>query len=227
MSNMEKYQRKKPSQLKLPQKRKFFTNSSDSSDEEMPAKTIITTKNNKNSATKSTVSDMKITNKEATKFVTGADGKELVLFKTGYSPLSNFYPLASFEIDGEEYGSVVQWIEAKKAKFCGDKETLDAIMSTKAPSYATILGKKLTPEKEWYKQLYAITEQGIKEKFKQNQDLKQLLLETGSATIAEARKTKPFWTIGLDINDVNALNQENWCGKNMMGKILMKIRDTM
>ena len=171
--------------------------------------------------------ESQICDEEATMFLTGHKEKPFVLFKTGYSPLSNFYPKANFTIDGEQYNSVEQWTAASKARFCKNDEILQKIMETKSPSYARILKAKLKNDKDWMKKAYSVTKLGIEEKFKQNRELQKLLLKTGSATIGEASEYNIFWTTGVDISEPNALNPKKWSGKNMMGNILMSIRDNL
>ena len=166
---------------------------------------------------------------EATKFVEMSDGEEIVFFKSGYSPLSNFYPKAPFKIGEEEYKSVSHWVEANKARFCGDDETWEKIMETPSPAYAKILGNNISSENEndWPKQMYGVTKEGIQAKVQQNDVVKKLLLKTGTRAIAEASKYNKFWTIGVNIDDAATMDRSKWNGKNMMGKLLMKIREEM
>lgn len=56
----------------------------------------------------------------------------------------------------------------------------------------------------------------LKEKFLQHKDLQALLLETGNATLIEESKTDAFWGIG-----------KTGKGKNMLGVLLMEIRDDL
>ena len=163
---------------------------------------------------------------EAFKIAKAVDGTELALFKSGYSPLSNFYPKAQFEIDGNVYNSVQQWIDANKAMYFGDDEALIKIMETKSPAYGKILARQIEDDDaEWWKKVYALIKKGIEEKVKQNESVQKELNATGDAVIAEASKYNPFWTTGVDIDDEDVMDYSQWTGKNMMGKILMKIRD--
>ena len=75
--------------------------------------------------------------------------------------------------------------------------------------------------------MYGVMKEGIQAKVQQNDVVKQLLLKTGILTIAEASKYNKFWTIGVDIDDEAAVDCSKWCGKNMMGKLMMKIREEM
>ena len=158
---------------------------------------------------------------EVVKFITAVDGTELALFKSGFSPLSNFYPKAAFEIDGKTYNSVQQWIDANKAMYFGDDEALEKILETKSPMYGKIIARQIEADDQlWWKKVYALTKKGIEEKVKQNEDVQKALKSTGDAVIAEANKFFPFWTTGVDINDEAVSDYSQWTGKNMMGKDL-------
>ena len=72
----------------------------------------------------------------------------------------------------------------------------------------------------------AETYYGISEKFKQNTNLKSILLQTGEKTIVESSYDRT-WGSGIQLNTVNALNKETWSGNNLLRKILMDIRDNI
>ena len=55
--------------------------------------------------------------------------------------------------------------------------------------------------------------------------MKQKLLETNDKIIAEASPNDSIWGIGLSKYDKDATNPKNWKGKNLLGFILMDIRD--
>ena len=59
------------------------------------------------------------------------------------NPLSNFHP-AVFNHDGLTYTSSKQLIQATKAKFCDDQDTLAWIMESKSPLECKNLGKEIT-----------------------------------------------------------------------------------
>jgi predicted NAD-dependent protein-ADP-ribosyltransferase YbiA (DUF1768 family) len=48
-------------------------------------------------------------------------------------------------------------------------------------------------------------------------------LSTGDKTIAEATTDK-FWGIGLKLESNVLMDQNQWLGKNVMGKVLMAVR---
>ena len=65
---------------------------------------------------------------------------------------------------------------------------------------------------------------GISEKFRQNTELKNTLIQTGDKHIVECSYDK-IWGSGIHLNNVNAFNKETWVGNNLLGKILMDIRN--
>mgnify|MGYP003691392609 CR=1 FL=1 len=58
--------------------------------------------------------------------------------------------------------------------------------------------------------------QGLTLKFTQNQDLRQKLLDTGNRDLIEHTEKDKYWGDGKDGS-----------GKNMLGKLLMKVREEL
>lgn len=69
--------------------------------------------------------------------------------------------------------------------------------------------------------------EGVVEKFRQNPDLKEQLLATGDALLAECAFNDRIWAIGLTMQDANRLNIEKWRGQNMLGFSLMQVREKL
>ncbi len=65
---------------------------------------------------------------------------------------------------------------------------------------------------------------GAREKFNQNEDLKNLLLATGDTTMVEASKYDKIWGIGLSEEDAKKTSPNNWQGLNLLGKILTQLK---
>ena len=63
-------------------------------------------------------------------------------------------------------------------------------------------------------------------KFAQNEDLKQILLNT-TLPLAEASPYDKLWGIGLGEENPDAQNKEKWKGLNWLGEILTEIRDNL
>lgn len=68
----------------------------------------------------------------------------------------------------------------------------------------------------WHDEKLAVMEQILKAKAEQHEDVRERLIMTGKRTIIENSPVDSFWGIGPDGK-----------GENMVGKIWMKIRDSL
>ena len=66
---------------------------------------------------------------------------------------------------------------------------------------------------------------GNKAKFSQNPDIREFLLSTEDAIIAEASPYDRIWGIGLGRSDAKKGSVEQWRGENLLGCALMDVRD--
>ncbi|WP_081296938.1 NADAR family protein [Gilliamella apicola] len=64
-------------------------------------------------------------------------------------------------------------------------------------------------------------------KFSQNGELKQYLLSTKDKVLAEASPYDKIWGISLSIDDEMRFNITKWRGKNLLGKVLMQVREVL
>ena len=150
--------------------------------------------------------------------------QNVTAFYSGHSPLSNFHS-ASFEIKGVTYPHVEQYLQYNKAIYCDKPDVAQKIKSTESPLKCKILGDSLnvkTPE--WLAIAKDVTAQACKAKFVQNERARKFLLETGDDILAEAT-TDNYWGTGLKVDDEKIGAKGNWKGQNVLGDILMQIRD--
>lgn len=77
----------------------------------------------------------------------------------------------------------------------------------------------------WVKHRESYVGRGNYEKFSQNDDLKQKLLNTGNTIMAESNYFDKIWAIGIKESDPNATSPSKWKGLNLLGKILTNIRE--
>jgi ribA/ribD-fused uncharacterized protein len=145
--------------------------------------------------------------------------------KGEHRALSNMaeYPI---EIDGVKFPTVEHYFQAMKAKTFADEEMYEKILKAKTPKAAKALGKKvkdLIPEK-WDAEKDMIMEKGVRAKFVQHPELRKQLLETGDKQIGEANARDGYWGIGSGHESDKSKFPSKWRGKNVLGKIMMKLR---
>jgi ribA/ribD-fused uncharacterized protein len=156
------------------------------------------------------------------RLVVGSDGQEMVLFHTGKSIFSNFHP-AHFVIDGQNYLHCEQYFQAKKAELFGDNQTKKAILRSRSPLMCKNLGFAvrnfdMTKFNEVSDELM---KKAVMEKFKQNPEMRQKLLETGSARLVQATRFDRWWASGLDIDEDHS---KGFPGYNKLGDLLSNVR---
>ena len=143
-----------------------------------------------------------------------------------YSYLSNFYP-SEFMENKILYHCSEQYFMAQKADLMNDLDIYDKILQAETPFQCKKLGRKV---KNWNQQLWnenkcEIMFAALYYKFAQNNKLAQKLLATGDSILVEASPYDRIWGIGLSIKDAELGKQ--WKGENLLGKSLMKVRDTL
>jgi ribA/ribD-fused uncharacterized protein len=149
-----------------------------------------------------------------------------VLFWGG--PFSNWYP-SEFIHGGVDYNCGEQFMMQKKALYFGDTETANLIMQETSPREQKALGRKVKnfDAAAWDTVCQDIVYEGLLEKFSQNPELKDVLLDTGDRIIVEASPYDTIWGIGLGEHDPRALDQSQWRGKNYLGNVIMRVRDEL
>jgi ribA/ribD-fused uncharacterized protein len=134
-----------------------------------------------------------------------------------------------FIVSDQKYCTAEQYMMAEKARLFGDEDIRMKILQTIVPSEQKALGRKVSnfDEEIWKKNCLDIVVRGNLAKFKQNAEMYNILLKTGSKMIVEASPLDKIWGIGLAPDDPKALNPANWKGENLLGKALMKVRDIL
>jgi len=137
--------------------------------------------------------------------------------------------ISSFVVDGLTYASAEHWMMAEKARLFGDEEMRQKILKNPSPAEAKKSGRKVKnfDSAIWNKECYEIVKQGNIHKFSQNEKLKAFLLSTTNKIIVEASPYDGIWGIGLLQNDERVLHPPQWCGRNLLGFVLMEVRDEL
>lgn len=66
---------------------------------------------------------------------------------------------------------------------------------------------------------------GAREKFTQNEDLRQILMATGDTYMVEASPYDKIWGIGLSAGDAKRTPEDKWPGANLLGVVLNKLKE--
>lgn len=146
--------------------------------------------------------------------------------ENGY--LSNWY-LSNFVVDDISFSSMEQFMMYKKAVCFEDKDIVAQILETDDVSRIKELGRLVSgyDDNYWSGIRQVVVYQGLLEKFRQNDNLKRLLFETGNFVLAECAVKDRVWGIGLSMKDPDRLNREKWKGQNLLGYTLMMVRDSL
>ena len=140
------------------------------------------------------------------------------------NPLSNFYP-APFTMDGIHYKNTEQYIQHNKAKFFKDDATAKRIMESETAIQCQRLSREIEGynRNDWEDNAKELCYKGIEEKFKQNENARNYLLETEHKTIVESSYDY-VWGTGVPLGDTDCLNTRKWRGQGLLGEILEEVR---
>lgn len=151
---------------------------------------------------------------------------DMILFWSG--PFSNFYP-THFTLQDASWYTTEQYFMWRKAIYFEDYKIADKIGNEKDPATCKWLGRHVEGFNidSWSKVCKMIMFEGCFAKFTQNEWLKNKLLQTGNKILVEASPYDIIWGIGLGENDPGAYDESRWRGQNLLGKVLMNVRDNL
>jgi ribA/ribD-fused uncharacterized protein len=134
--------------------------------------------------------------------------------KEAYGCFSNFAPYP-IEIDGKVWPTSEHYFQGSKFPGTGDDEE---IRLTPSPMIAARKGRdrKRPLRPDWEEVRDDAMLLAVRTKFRQHPGLAATLLDTGNAEIIEHTKRDTYWGDGGDGS-----------GKNMLGLILMRVRDEL
>ena len=137
--------------------------------------------------------------------------------------------MSNFEIGGYSYFAMEQYIAHQKALTFGDLEIAEKVMASWDFEEMKALGRQVRnyDNQVWNGIRQIVVYEGLLAKFGQNSQLKQKLLATGDALLAEAEEYDSIWGIGLAMEDENNQNPAAWNGQNLLGFALMQVRNKL
>lgn len=140
--------------------------------------------------------------------------EKIYFYKTNeeHGYMSNF-SRHSLIVNGIEYKTSEHYFQSKKAEGTPYEQTI--INATK-PSEAAKLGRSrdFKLREDWEQIKDNVMRDAVQTKFLQNPTLWDKLLKTGDAILIEATSDDYYWGVGT-----------NGTGKNMLGIILMELRE--
>ena len=140
----------------------------------------------------------------------------IYFYKTNdeYGCFSNF-ALYPFVVDGMTWYTSEHYFQAHKFL---DEKYFDKIRMAESPMKAANLGRsrKVAIRDDWENVKDNIMRRAVYEKFTQNEEILRTLLYTGDQEIVEATTNDYYWGCGQEGN-----------GKNMLGVILMELREEL
>jgi ribA/ribD-fused uncharacterized protein len=141
---------------------------------------------------------------------------EIKFYRTGdaYGNFSNFAPFP-VEIDGKVWPTTEHYFQAQK--FAGTEHE-EAIRRASSAMIVARMGRDRSKplRKDWETVKDDIMFKALMAKFSQHERLRDELLATGDARIVEHTSNDAYWGDGGDGS-----------GKNMLGRLLMKVREQL
>jgi ribA/ribD-fused uncharacterized protein len=131
-----------------------------------------------------------------------------------FGEFSNFagFPI---QLDGKTWPTSEHYFQAQKFE---DEAYREKIRKTESPMIAARLGRsrKEPLRRDWESVKVDIMRRAVLAKFTQHDELTKLLLSTGDAKLVEHTTNDSYWGDGGDGS-----------GKNMLGQILMEVREQL
>ena len=100
------------------------------------------------------------------------------------------------------------------------------VNATEDPRSAKAYGRGVRnfDENLWTTHLADIAFNVVDQKFKADDECRQVLMTTGDRILAEAAPNDTIWGVGLHLSDARVYDPAQWRGQNVLGFALMKVR---
>jgi ribA/ribD-fused uncharacterized protein len=135
-------------------------------------------------------------------------------FRGEHDFLSNFYA-SPFFYRGDCYPTAEHAYQAAKTT---DPDSAYLIRNAPTPGDAKRRGRAAPQRPDWMEVRRAVMYEVVREKFRQDPELRDKLRATGDATLIEGNTWGDrFWGMVQDA-------EGNWSGENRLGEVLMRVR---
>ena len=117
-----------------------------------------------------------------------------------------------------------------KAMHFNDNETAEKILELGSdPRTAKDLGREVKNynEEEWTPLRQGTMRIAVKAKFESDWKLKEQLLATGDKILVEGTPFDAIWGVKIKWDDDRILDDRNWRGQNLLGIVLMQVRQEL
>lgn len=150
---------------------------------------------------------------------------EAVAFYGRHSIFSNHYQ-CNFMVGDTSYNSIEQFLAHRRANIAGDSDLAQEALTAQDPVDCKRILTALSTaksEKTWIEKRHEVLFSGLYAKFTQNEPLMAYLLDSENRQLGEASRDLT-WGVGMSLTDRNILDTSLWKGGNLLGKILMEVR---
>ncbi|KAK3611984.1 hypothetical protein CHS0354_011643 [Potamilus streckersoni] len=156
------------------------------------------------------------------------DMEEFEFFWQKESPFSQWHD-SPFWKDDWNFVTAEQYMMLSKAVLFRDYEIAEKILRVKDPQQQKKLGRQVKhfSEERWNLHCIHVVKAANREKFSQNDHLRNLLFLTYPRTLVEASPYDTIWGIGWRIENDEAWDKKKWRGLNLLGFALTDVRNEM
>jgi ribA/ribD-fused uncharacterized protein len=144
------------------------------------------------------------------------------------SPFSQWHK-STYVLDGVTFSCAEQGMMHSKALLFEDHVTADKIMQTNDCRRMKELGRQVRGFKDevWIQHRQEIVFQHSMCKYTQNPYLLQALINTKGRVLVEASPYDSIWGVGLHETDAREVPPSQWPGLNLLGKVLVRVRQAI
>lgn len=151
--------------------------------------------------------------------------EKVTAFQGERDVLSNFYP-CKIHLWNKTFASSEHAYQFEKALYSNKVDSALKIMESPNARSAKRLSKEISTDEAWQANRLNIMREIIRAKAKYVPEFREALLSS-EKVIAEAVPRDMYWSCGLSKSEVKTTPQKDWPGENVMGQLLMELREEL